>query len=86
MQNFNLNTMYRTVFTPSETDSIFPFLVPREWYGRDIEFIAFPLDLSKTILRETIKKSEPAFRSMQPQYLFSTKNFKFNRDDANNYE
>jgi hypothetical protein len=78
--------MYRTVFTPTETDNTIPFNVPREWYGRNIELIAFPLDMPQTILRETAKRNERKFRAIPSRYSFATKNFKFNRDEANDYE
>jgi len=78
--------MYRTVFTPTETNNRVPFSVPREWYGRDIELILFPLDLSQTLWQETVKKDERRFKSIPPKYSFATKNFKFNRDEANDYE
>jgi hypothetical protein len=78
--------MYRTVFTPTETDNMIPFSIPREWYGRNIEFLVFPLDMPQTQLRETAKTYERAFKSIPAQYSFSTKNFKFNRDEANDYE
>jgi hypothetical protein len=81
-----MKTMYRTVFTPTETDSMIPFSIPCEWSGRDIEFIVFPLDMSQTIMGETVKKSESKFREIPARYLFDTKNFKFNRDEANDYE
>ena len=81
-----MKTIYRTVFTPTETDSIIPFCIPQEWYGRDVEFIVFPLDISTTLLGETAKKKERRFRAIPPQYSFATKNFKFNRDEANDYE
>jgi len=78
--------MYRTVFTPTETDNMIPFSIPREWYGRNIELIVFPLDMSQMQLRETAKKSERKFKAIQSKYSFATKNFKFNRDEANDYE
>ena len=78
--------MYRTIFTPTETDNIIPFNVPREWYGRDIELIVFPLDTPQTLLRETGEKSERKFKEIPSQYSFATKDFKFNRDEANDYE
>ena len=46
--------MYRTVFTPTEADNMIPFNIPREWYGRDIEVILFPLDTSKTQYPEQV--------------------------------
>ena len=79
--------MYRTIFTPSETDSVIPFSIPREWYGRDIEFIVFPLDMPQTdLLSETVQKNNFQFKKLPAKYLFDTKNFKFNRDEANDYE
>ena len=53
--------MYRTVFTPDETDNMVPVRIPREWYGRDIGIIAFPLDMPQTLLRETTIKNERKF-------------------------
>ena len=49
--------MYRKIFTPTETDNMIPFNIPREWYGRDIELIVFPLDSSQTLLREDARKT-----------------------------
>jgi len=74
--------MYRTIFTPTEEDSMMPFSIPREWYGREIELIVFPLELPQTVFQ----KSERKFKEMPSQYSFATKNFKFNRDEANDYE
>ncbi len=79
--------MYRTIFTPSETDNVIPFSIPREWYGRDVELIVFPLDMPQTgLLRETVQKNNFKFKKLPSKYLFDTKNFKFNRDEANDYE
>ena len=78
--------MYRTIFTPTETNSIIPFNVPREWYGQNIEFIIFPLDIPQTQLQETSKNGIRKFKTIPSKYLFDTRNFKFNRDEANDYE
>ena len=72
--------MYRTIFTPTETDSAIPFSIPREWYGRNIELIVFPLDM------QTTSKTVRRFKDIPSRYLFDTKDFKFNRDEANDYE
>ena len=72
--------MYRTIFTPTETDNRIPFSIPREWFGRDIEVIVFPLDMQ--ITSRTVRK----FKAIPSKYLFDTKEFKFNRDEANDYE
>ena len=78
--------MYRTIFIPTETDSMIPLNIPREWYGRNVELIAFPLDLPQTKLPETTRINKSRFKAMPSKYLFGTKNFKFNREEANDYE
>ena len=57
-----------------------PFNIPREWYGRDIEVIMFPLDI------QTVVINERKFKEIPSKYLFDTKKNKFNRDEANDYE
>jgi len=78
--------MYRTVFTPTESDNMIPFNIPREWYGRDIELILFPIDSSQMLIHETERKIEVKMGAIQSKYSFPTKTFKFNRDEANDYE
>ncbi|MDR2907682.1 MAG: hypothetical protein LBU91_06820 [Bacteroidales bacterium] len=41
--------MYRQIFIPSEQNNLIPFVVPQDWYGKPVEFIAFPIneDLAK---------------------------------------
>ena len=78
--------MYRTVFTPTETDNMIPFNIPRNWYGRKIEVIVFPLDMDQKLLQETVKKDKLKFKAIPSKYSFATKNCKFNRDEANDYE
>jgi hypothetical protein len=36
--------MHRQVFVPTESSSFLPFLIPSEWYGKEVEFIVFPLE------------------------------------------
>jgi len=78
--------MYRTVFTPTETDNMIPFSIPREWYGRNIEVLVFPLDISPTPLQEIERINENKYKVLPSKYLFDTRKFKFNRDEANDYE
>jgi len=40
--------MYRTIFTPTEHNSAVPFSIPPEWYGKKVEFIAFPVPTAET--------------------------------------
>ncbi|MDR1746624.1 MAG: hypothetical protein LBR49_05065 [Tannerella sp.] len=35
--------MVRQVFIPTEGNNSIPFTIPREWYGKQVEFIAFPV-------------------------------------------
>ena len=44
-----------------------PFNIPREWYGRDIEVIMFPLDI------QTVVVNERKFKEIPSKYLFDTK-------------
>ena len=76
--------MYRTVFTPTEQNNRIPFSVPREWYGCDIEVIVFPINEPQIQSQNT--DNERKFKPIPSKYLFETKNFKFNRDEANDYE
>jgi len=43
--------MYRKIFIPTEHDSIVPFTIPREWYGKKIKFTICP-DSTKEIKGE----------------------------------
>ena len=40
--------MYRKIFTPTELNNTIPFTVPSEWYGKKVEFIAFPVPAAET--------------------------------------
>jgi hypothetical protein len=35
--------MYRQIFTPTERNHTIPFTIPSEWYGKEVEFIVFPV-------------------------------------------
>jgi len=37
--------MYRHVFTPTAANNLIPFTIPHEWYGKQVEFIVFPVTL-----------------------------------------
>jgi hypothetical protein len=80
--------MYRQVFTPTERNNT--IVMPREWYGKEIEIIAFPI-------MESSRKAETGvipFREQRLQEIraitndihVNLRNFKFNRDEANNYD
>ena len=40
---YNLNFMYRRVFTPSIHSPNFSFQIPEDWYGKEVEVVAFPI-------------------------------------------
>ncbi|MDR3339453.1 MAG: hypothetical protein LBT25_05055 [Candidatus Symbiothrix sp.] len=35
--------MYRKVLTPTEHNNVISVTIPREWYGQEVEIIAFPV-------------------------------------------
>jgi hypothetical protein len=80
--------MYRQVFTPNERNNA--VVIPREWYGEKIEVIVFPIVGSS---RKVESRAIP-FRNQRLQEIRSItndiridlSNFKFNRDEANNYD
>ena len=81
--------MYRKIFTPSEQNSNIPVTVPREWYGQPVEVIIFPLvDANdKLPTQNSIMQNRRAKREkLLDKYLTDLSAFKFNRDEANNYD
>lgn len=83
--------MYRQIFTPNEQNNSIPFVIPREWYGQPVEIIVFPvLDANEQsqqdfIVKERIKKREELNKILD-KYLVDLSGFKFNRDEANEYD
>jgi hypothetical protein len=84
----DFHTMYRQVFTPTERNN--SVVMPREWYGKEIEVIAFPIVESS----RNAKHGVISFRDQRLQEIrditndihVDLSNFKFNRDEANNYD
>jgi len=69
--------MLRQVMVPSKERSTFSF--PAEYYGKEVEILVFP----------TQKKSNQDIDSLKKlfdKYLYSFENYKFDRDEANDYE
>ena len=77
--------MLRQIITPSEP--IYTIQLPKEMVGKTIEIIAFEIG-------ETQHKPEPSDRvarlkrikEITQKSLVDLSNFKFNRDEANNYD
>ena len=81
--------MIREIIKPTQNNAIFPITMPSEWFGMTVEVIAFPLnvpisvpDFNAGLIKERRKRRE----NMLKKYKFSSKNFKFDRNEANNYE
>ena len=68
--------MLRQVLTPSKENST--ILIPPEFYGTEVEVLVFPFNNKK--------KDMDDLDDIFDKYLFSFANYKFNRDEANDYE
>ena len=80
--------MYRQIFTPAQNNPVIPITIPEEWLGSKVEIIAFPLDLpyftddAIDLIKERRQKRE----NMLKHYKFKKNDYKFDREEANNYE
>jgi hypothetical protein len=54
--------------------------IPVEFYGTEVEILMFPFYNKKT------NQNKNSINDIFDKYLYSFGNFKFNRDEANNYE
>ncbi len=72
------NMMIRQVIVPSKENSTFS--IPSEFYGMEVEVLVFPFHDKKE------NKNDSGINTIFDKYLYSFANFKFNRDEANNYE
>ena len=70
--------MLRQVMIPSKENSTIQ--LPAEFYGMKVEVLIFPFNS-----REENQNSD-IINDMFAKHLYSFGNFKFNRDEANNYE
>ena len=80
--------MYRQIFIPNEQNSNVPFIIPREWYGQSIEFIAFPVCNVGELPQQNfnVQKRRKEREELLNRYPIDLSNFKFNRDEANDYD
>jgi hypothetical protein len=90
-------TMYRQIFIPSERNS--HVAIPREWYGQEVEVIVSPVmkdtdeekppvdyaDIQQ-VRKMASKKDVQKIKKIFANYRFDMKDFKFDRDEANNYD
>jgi len=66
--------MIRTVFIPQNDNFVFP--VPTEYIGKKLEMIVFPID-------EILSKSLPSKKVTFNAISIDTRQYKFNREEAN---
>jgi len=80
--------MYRQIFVPTIDNLI--ITIPKSWYGKKIEVLAFPVNetfnvpLKEDTILENRKKREE--NSKKHSVSFSSLGYKFNREEANNYD
>jgi len=70
--------MLRQVMIPSKENSTIS--IPAEFYGTEVEILVFPFYNKKT------NQNSDSLNDIFDKYLYSFGNYKFNRDEANNYE
>jgi len=82
---FNSKKMYRQVFIPSEQNNV--ITIPRKWYGKEIEVIVFPVTVSNKVRQQNIiQNRRKEIDELFDKYPINLSGFKFNRDEANNYD
>jgi hypothetical protein len=80
-----MGLMYRQIFAPDSDNINIP--VPNEWKGMNIEVIAFPI---ATEVNAGEKASDAEKRKKRKElldkYLIDLSDFRFSREEANDYE
>ena len=66
--------MIRTVFTPQNNNFVFP--IPTEYVGKELEMIVFP---TNEVLSKSLPSKKVAFNAIS----IDTRQYKFNREEAN---
>lgn len=77
--------MVREIITP--TNSVFTMRLPDEMMGKTVEVIAFEIEVPDSSKRITPKEQKLKWiDELTAPTLIDLSKFKFNREDANNYE
>ena len=80
-----MELMYRQTFTPN--DNSINIAVPAEWKGMNVEVIVFPVNTKEVVEIKPFNTDKRKKRNeLLDKYLFDLSDFKFNRDEANDYE
>ena len=80
--------MYRTIFIPNEQNNNIPFVIPNEWYGQKVEVLVFPVCGTEEQAKQELSVQERRKKreELLNRYSLDLSNFKFNRDEANDYD
>jgi hypothetical protein len=83
--------MYRRIFTPSKLNSNIPFAIPSEWYGKLVEVIVFPVgdtdeQTQQTLTMQERRRKRAELNKVLDEYPLNLSGFKFNRNEANDYD
>ena len=70
--------MLRQIMIPSKENSTFP--IPAEFYGTEVEILVFPSYHKKA------SQNSASIKDLFAKHLYSFDNYKFDRDEANDYE
>ena len=84
--------MYRQIFVSPIGNLI--LTIPQSWYGQEIEVIAFPVNEtlntlnSPALMSDRIAENRKRREENSRKYSvsFSSLDYKFNREEANNYD
>jgi hypothetical protein len=78
--------MIRTILKSDKNNLIVH--LPDDLVGKMIEVIAFSIEDTKSIVKDTLSKEEriAALKGKLKDFTFNSGGYKFDRDDANDYE
>jgi len=70
--------MLRQVMIPSKENST--IFIPTEFYGMEVEILVFPF------FNKKVSQNNDDINDIFAKHLFSFEKYKFDRDEANDYE
>ena len=74
--------MYRQIIIPKDTQLLLQ--IPSDFVGKQVEIIAFELGKEENIIE--IKNTPQKIEKIFDRFRIDMRNFKFDRNEANNYE
>ena len=79
--------MYRQIIIPENTQLLLQ--IPAEFVGKQVEVIAFEIEDTSSAISKISTNKQQRIRDIQALFddcRVDMSNFKFNREEANNYE